>query len=121
MEIKLLITVTFLLAAEPLPTAMLAERHNQSGFLSMPEDYEDPVSMMDNMAVDLDDWILAEEEKRLRGILLDGYKHPSEYMALCDSSKAKLVDEVFQSLDKTEQHAIRHHSYILVQDILFSL
>ena len=86
--------------------------------LALPDDF---IGITDNMATDLDTLLIQEEEERIRKILIDDYIDSDDIYNMSDDIKARRTDELFQRLDKVEQHAVRHHSYILVHDILSKL
>ena len=79
------------------------------------------IGIVDEMTVDLDILIYAEESKRMLNILLDDYIDAQDIADMDDRMKAAKTEEIYNSLSKSEQHAIRHHSFILVHDILSSL
>ena len=65
--------------------------------------------------------LFEEESRRLRHILLQDNNSYENYLDLSDSEKARNAEEIYQSMDKCQQHAVRHHSHILVNDIMSSL
>ena len=83
---------------------------------------DDDIGITDHMAIDLDMiQLVQEEEMRMRQILIEDYMSSEDITSMDDSMKAAKTDELFHLLSKADQHAIRHHSYILVQDILSQL
>ena len=79
------------------------------------------IGITDDMTMDLDVLVYEEEIHRMRNILLDDYLDEQDIADMDDSMKAAKADEIYDSLTKSERHAICHHSFILVQDILSSL